>query len=392
MRLLALLVAVAIPALSQTAGDIVKQVADKYQSLKSYRLEAQVVTEPSPMTALSVVARPPALRRMEMTGNSRLAGLLVYDGHTVWDYRSGPNQFARADEATYRSPIAVLNRVPMQVNDPVDRYKTFQEAAASAKLLREETIEAAGAQRPCWVVEISPESPGGDGTMERNTNTYWIEKSTYLVLKESHTANFQALRGGDGTTTPAEMRRISQTTTVTYTAARVNEPIADDSFHFEPPQGATEVAEFTRPIGPGQPLRHTAAPDFVLQDLDGKEVAWNSFKGKPVLVSFWATWCAPCRAEMPKVEEVQRLLGEKGLVVLAINFGETPEVARKYITENGYAFRVLLDRDMALAGKFSVTSIPALLLIDRDGDLSARHDGFISAPDLKEELKKIGVQ
>jgi hypothetical protein len=95
---------------------------------------------------------------------------------------------------------------------------------------------------------------------------------------------------------------------------------------------------------------------------------------------------------MPQVEEAQRLFGEQGLVVLAINLGETPEVARKYITENRYAFHVLLDRDGALARKFSVALIPTLLLIDRDGDLSARFGGFNSARDLKEELKKIGVQ
>ena len=84
---------------------------------------------------------------------------------------------------------------------------------------------------------------------------------------------------------------------------------------------------------------------------------------------------------MPQVEEAQRLFGEQGLVVLAINLGETPEVARKYITENRYAFHVLLDRDGALARKFSVALIPTLLLIDRDGDLSARFGGFNSARD-----------
>jgi outer membrane lipoprotein-sorting protein/peroxiredoxin len=379
MRLVAVLVAVAIPASSQTAEGILKQVAGKYRSLKSYRLEAQVVTEPGALAmTLTVAARPPALRRIETSGVPSAAALRVYDGRTVWDFRAAPNQFARADQATYDSPFEVLNLL----HDPVDTYYTLNEAAAGARLLREETIQAAGAQRSCWVVDVSPKSAGGGGMMER-TKTYWIEKSTYLVLKESQTTNIQPLSGGAGRT---------QTVTVTYTEARVNEPIAEDFFHFEPPHGAMEVAEFRRPVGPGQPLPHTAAPDFVLQDLDGKEVAWNSFKGKPVLVSFWATWCQPCRAEMPKVEEARRLFGEKGLEVLAINFGETPEVARKFIAENGYAFHVLLDRDKALSGKFSVGSIPALLLINRDGYLSARFDGFSSALDLKEELKKIGVQ
>jgi peroxiredoxin len=132
-------------------------------------------------------------------------------------------------------------------------------------------------------------------------------------------------------------------------------------------------------------------PEFTLQDLSGDEIAASSFQGKPVLVNFWATWCAPCREQMPKIQEAQRAFADKGLVVLAINDGESADTARKYIDEHKYTFRVLLDRDKSVAGKFSVSGIPALFLIDRDGNVRAQYTGYNSALDLREELKKIGL-
>ena len=384
MRFLSLLVVVAAAASGQTAGEIVKKSAATYQSLKSYRFEAQVVEEnvrgdsqSRNLTTRIAVAGPLTLRRIELKGG-RAAALRVYDGQTVWDFRPAPNQFARSDQATYEPPYETLNLI----GDPVDTYKTADESAVDARLLREETIEAAGGQRSCWVVGIPLQRPAGGPILERST-TYWIDKSSYLVLKESQYTKMKP---------PASDVPQSHMIAATYTVARVNEPELEDLFHFQPPQGASEVAEFAGPVGPGQPLPNTPSPDFVLRDLEGKEASWSSFKGKPVLVNFWATWCEPCREEMPKIQEVQRLFGEKGLIVLAIDAGETPEVARKYIEEHGYTFRVLLDHDETVYGKFKVFGLPALFLIGRDGNMSVQFRGYRSGLDFREELKKIGVQ
>ena len=88
---------------------------------------------------------------------------------------------------------------------------------------------------------------------------------------------------------------------------------------------------------------------------------------------------------------MHRAFAGKGLVVLAINDGEPVETAGKYIEEHKYTFRVLLDRDKSVAGKFSVSAFPTLFLIDRDGNVRAQYTGYNSAIDLREELKKIGL-
>ncbi len=267
------------------------------------------------------------------------------------------------------------------LSDPVEGYKALGNAAG-AKLLREESPEAAGAARPCWVVEVPSRVPGTGMILERSPTTYWVDKSTNLIWKELFSIKIK---------TPASDQVQNQTVTTTYTVARVNESVPAELFRFDPPEGAAEISEFTSPFGAGSTLVGKGAPVFTLQDLAGKEFDSNSLKGKPVLVNFWATWCAPCRELMPKVEDAQREFAAKGLVVLSINDGEPAETARKYIEEHKYTFHVLLDPDKTVVRRFSVTSIPVLLLIDRDGNVRAHHIGYSTLLDLREELKKLGL-
>ena len=381
MRILVLLAAVAAVASGQTGPDILKMAAETYQSLKSYQFEAQIVTESvsessesrSRSTRISAAVLPDR-RRLESKGG-QLSSLRVYDGHTVWEFRAGANQFARQDQATFKPPM--MNTL----SDPVDGYKALDKAEG-ARLLREESIEAAGGARPCWVVEVPSKFRPGGPMLDRSPTTYWVDKSTNLVLKESQSTRIKM---------PMMDAPQTNTATTTYTVARINEVLPDELFRFQPPEGAAEVAEFTTFFGGGSMLVGKRAPEFTLQDLSGKEIAASSFQGKPVLVNFWATWCAPCREQMPKIEEAQQAFADKGLVVLAINDGESADTARKYIDEHKYTFRVLLDRDKSAAGKFSVSGIPALFLIDRDGNVRAQYTGYNSALDLREELKKIGL-
>jgi peroxiredoxin/outer membrane lipoprotein-sorting protein len=381
MRIFALLAAIAAVASGQTGPEILKKTAETYQSLKTYQFEAQVVTESvsessesrNRSTRISAGILPDR-RRLESKGG-QMGSLRVYDGHTVWEFRPGANQFARADQAIYKPPM--MNTL----SDPVDGYKAL-EKAEGAKLLREESIEAAGGVRPCWVIEVPSRFRPSGPILERSPSTYWVDKSSNLVLKESQSTKMKM---------PTMETPQTSTTTTTFTVARINEALPDELFRFHPPEGAAEVGEFTSPFGGGSALVGRRIPEFTLQDLSGQEIAASSFQGKPVLVSFWATWCAPCREQMPKIQEVQRAFADKGLVVLAINDGESADTARKYIDEHKYTFRVLLDRDKAVAGKLSVSAIPALFLIDRDGNIRAQYTGYSSALDLREELKKIGL-
>jgi thiol-disulfide isomerase/thioredoxin len=110
-----------------------------------------------------------------------------------------------------------------------------------------------------------------------------------------------------------------------------------------------------------------AAPAFKLPKLKGGELSLEQFRGKVVLVDFWATWCGPCREEMPTFEKLHKELGDKDVVILAVDVGEGAEVVSDYIDKGKYTFPVLLAEGTATTAAYSVNAYPTLVSIDREG-------------------------
>ncbi len=137
------------------------------------------------------------------------------------------------------------------------------------------------------------------------------------------------------------------------------------------------------PVQPSQ--GDILAPDFQLQSLDGQVVSLSSLRGKPVMLNFWATWCGPCRVEMPYIQEVfeDKEWTEQGLVILAINIGESSSTAREFMEDNGLTFTVLLDTDQSVAQHYGIRAIPTTLFIDKNGIIKYREIGaFTSRADI----------
>jgi tetratricopeptide (TPR) repeat protein len=109
------------------------------------------------------------------------------------------------------------------------------------------------------------------------------------------------------------------------------------------------------------------APEFRLKDLHGAEVALGDFKGKVVLLDFWATWCEPCRQEMPEFERIHRELAAKDMVVLALDVNEPLETVAAYIDKEKFTFPVLLATDTSVLDRYSVHSYPTTFAIDKNG-------------------------
>jgi len=108
--------------------------------------------------------------------------------------------------------------------------------------------------------------------------------------------------------------------------------------------------------------------DFTLDDLAGNKVKLSSFQGKVVLLNFWATWCPPCRAEMPSMEKLfQSLRDNPDFVFLAVDSQEDPKTVKTFIEKNKYHFPVLLDENGAVTAQYSVRAYPTTYVIDRQG-------------------------
>lgn len=133
------------------------------------------------------------------------------------------------------------------------------------------------------------------------------------------------------------------------------------------------------------PLPGYPAPAFTLQDLAGKMVRLDQFKGRVVVLNFWATWCPSCRQELPGLEVFWREVQTKGLPVqiLAVNIKEDPGTVRDFLEKNGYTFPVLLDTQGEVADTYLVQYIPTTFFIGQDGKIKQKLVGVVPESQLR---------
>lgn len=127
------------------------------------------------------------------------------------------------------------------------------------------------------------------------------------------------------------------------------------------------------------------APDFTLVGLDGETYTLSRLEGSPVLLNFWATWCGPCRSEMPHLDEVYAEWKDKGLVMLAVNVGESESKVSEYIEKYGYGFPVVLDPTNDGASKYRIAAIPTTYFIDENGIIQDKVTGAFPNREIIEE-------
>lgn len=136
----------------------------------------------------------------------------------------------------------------------------------------------------------------------------------------------------------------------------------------------------------------TQAPNFTVYDLDGNEVNLSDFFGKPIIINFWASWCGPCKMEMPDFNEAYQTYKDD-ITFLMVNMTdgsrETVEVASTFIEESGYIFPVYYDTEYSAAITYSVSSLPTTYFIDADGYLIAHARGAIDSSTLQKGIDMI---
>ena len=135
--------------------------------------------------------------------------------------------------------------------------------------------------------------------------------------------------------------------------------------------------------------KKATAPNFVLQDLEGNQVALSDFQGKKVLLNFWASWCGPCRAEIPHMVKLYNELEGEGFEIVAVNIGEDPSKVRKFVQEYRMPFPVLLDRTGQVGRMYAVRGIPTSYFIDEKGFILGRHVGTLSDALLRQYVSQL---
>lgn len=150
-----------------------------------------------------------------------------------------------------------------------------------------------------------------------------------------------------------------------------------------------ERNSLTKPIGINPNAIKTKAIDFKLKDLDGKELSLSDLKGKKVFLNFWATWCPPCKAEMPEIEKLYAETKDTDLVIVAIEIGEPLSTVKSFIDSNKYSFKVLLDSDQSVASKYNIASIPTSYFIDANGNIISQNVGAMNIDKMKTYIKAL---
>jgi cytochrome c biogenesis protein CcmG/thiol:disulfide interchange protein DsbE len=126
------------------------------------------------------------------------------------------------------------------------------------------------------------------------------------------------------------------------------------------------------------PRDNHPAPDFTLSDLAGNPVRLSDLKGQVVLINVWATWCPPCRAEMPMIQAAYEQYREQGFTVLAVNQREEPRTVAAYMTQSSLTFPALLDRDGMVSSAYQASVLPSSFFVDKAGVVRAVYRGPMS--------------
>ncbi len=140
----------------------------------------------------------------------------------------------------------------------------------------------------------------------------------------------------------------------------------------------------TTPALAVSPQQGKVAPGFSLLSLTGETTTLNDYKGQVVLINLWATWCPPCKAEMPTLNAYYQANKDKGFVVLAVNDQEDATTVNNFIKTSRFTFPVLLDTQHQVLDTYNVRALPTTFIIDRDGVIRYVHMGEISRQQLEE--------
>ena len=126
------------------------------------------------------------------------------------------------------------------------------------------------------------------------------------------------------------------------------------------------VQEFPRPV---------EAKDFTLKDITNKKVNLKSFRGKVVMLNFWATWCTPCRMEMPSMEKLHQQFKDKGFVIISVASGDSREEVSSFMKEYRLTFPALLDNDYEVSDEYKVWAVPTTYFLNKKGEIIGKAQG-----------------
>lgn len=371
MRVMTLIAAFSAISFAQDPRAVLKKVSATYKSLKNYDFEVTQRSESPGLTFAALEFRLAGVRPDKFYLEQKMPAadiVCVNDGDSVCTYLPKKKAYTRHSGSAVEGEEDLQGQQPD--DDPlvaaqkllINRYSALGALSGGAGFRTEDSIKVGGKKIDCYVIEIHLSGNGG-------SHQLWIDKSRFIVVRhmEVHRQTFGRVT--------AEVR-----TTLSWKKAEIEAEPDAKLFAFTPPGKAKEVEVLDIPGQAHVSLTGTHAADFKLKDLEGNEVTLAGLRGKVVLLDFWASWCGPCRRELPSIEKMFESYKGSDVVILSVNDEETG-TARGFAKKNNLTFPVLMDGNRKVHAAYHVRSIPSVVIVGRDGVI-AKH--FIGTRDERE--------
>jgi peroxiredoxin/outer membrane lipoprotein-sorting protein len=338
-----LLTAPCLTFAADPATGILQHVAAVYRDLRGYEVRVTVQTvRGSDVTEQHFTEEGSGPGKYRAEPETASGELRVGDGQDEWRYRPDTHEYSK-------TPLADAAGTHIGALAEVDQH------VRTAEIAREEQFLVDGKSVPIYVINVVRDQ-WPRGTIEGAQNTmYRIDRHSFAVYK-------------------AITYSPKATEILLYTIAKWNQPLPDSLFHFDPPASA-HAASPAEVLAPPKSLIDSVAPDFTLPDTGGSSVHLREFQGKVIIVDFWATWCPPCRALMPRLQKMYVNWEKRGLVILGLDIGEDANTVEKFAREQSYTFPLLIGAEPDVAARYFVEAYPSTFVIDRLGHIVYRDLG-----------------
>jgi thiol-disulfide isomerase/thioredoxin/outer membrane lipoprotein-sorting protein len=386
--------ATAVQAAAPSFADAVGHSREVAESVKSYSFEATLQVSSGmagmgsamnmELTAASAAVWPDRLlNTQESTAFSYslgtgAGGSWLYISQLGTCYQGEPAALVRDLEASAEfelTPESIYNYY-----SGIEAYLLKPQPAAIGEAT-EETLTIGGREIPCVVFTLAGSSDEpGEGAPVEGEGKVWYDPATGLVLQSE--AVMHVLQGG---------MQITQTILTSVTSFSLNEAIDEAKFTYTAPEGAKVVDSLERMTNPNS-MAGQAAPEIGFTRFDGSTFKLSEHRGKVVFLNFWATWCPPCRMEMPHIQTLfQEMSGRDDVVFIGAS-SEDAATVKGFLEKNAqYTFPIVNVAQADVSGAYRTDSIPAIFVIDGEGVIQAHLVGAQTEAQMRRALAKAGI-
>ena len=386
-----LVFAASVLAAPPDAAGTTKAIGERYQGVHEYVFEGQLSlfgqhgADPVKLlsqTKIKLASAPGGKSYLRIEPAGKDAYVLVSNGHKSWAWVPKLKQYTEEEAAARADEDADDDNASDNERDPSETFaRTVMpvlarlRASAEAADFHGEAPVKFDNRKDNWPLLRVLSHPAEDGT--QTLTQLAVNPETLAIGRMIHTS----VQRDAAVKTTIQMN-------LEFSSFQTGH-VDDSTFDFEAPRGAKLVDAVPIPGQTGSFLLNHPAPDFEVKTLDGEKIRLNDLRGRPVLLSFWASWCPPCRRELPALVALNRQFKDQGLVILGVN-DEGKGAARKYAEQAGLTFKTADDAASNVHRLYRVHSIPTLFLIDANGKVVFFARGAREPEKIRASLAAVG--